>query len=243
MRNAGVRRRFPDHKKNKGFFRRRTIETFIEKRHRIRRMGQSPETGFMQRRDQKTGSNTDAFIDVIVFSIIACIDPAAPLGEDRDKVRRCFKERLTGICPDRRESVQPLITRTPTIKRALFLFGGLSDPAFDLGALHHGEMPGLVIGARRRPARSGNGVFDHFHGHRIGEKIPDCVTGGDSVKKGFCPGHACTFVEVRQVMQIPQQGKSWLVGHAGQITETALPTKARICLFNTEIKTARTRNP
>ena len=155
----------------------------------------------MQRCNQKTCRDSNAFGDIIVFIPDAVVRFAIALRKHYDQPGRGRQMRLVNTGANRFQSCQPFITSTTCIKRALFVFGRRANLGFHRRIADGREMPRLMICPAGGAGCCLNAGGNHLLGHISVGKLSDGMTFFHVVAKSVCGDNRLILRHLNQIGQ------------------------------------------
>lgn len=131
----------------------------------------------MQRGDQHSARQPNAFIDIIILGFAVFFNPALTLGEHHDQPWCGFQEWFLLVSSKRIESAKPFVAgfgfaRVCSVEFALLVLSGSSDGFLDVRRGDHSKVPWLMIGTVRRAAACQNSGFNDFLGDSCVGEVP-----------------------------------------------------------------------
>ena len=125
----------------------------------------------MEGSDQEAGGDADRFRHVVVLHTLPCGINAVALREDGYEDGGDFKEWLAGVGAEWGEGIEPFGRGAAGIEFLLLALSLEADSALDGGIGDHGEVPGLLVGARWRGPGGEQRVFNHRARHGAIRKV------------------------------------------------------------------------
>lgn len=175
--------RIADHEQQIGLVRLWPGAQVVQESHRLGRVSKHAKARMVERGDKETYRNADAFGNGVVLLLAVLANAALTLTEERDNPRGVFKIWLVRIGAERRERIEPCLTRLAGIEFTLFLLGQFAQSLLLAGRTDRAEMP-CLMGTSRRKTGSGNRGFDHGDIDRTIREIAHRVAEPNSLEEG-----------------------------------------------------------
>lgn len=160
----------------------RALEDAGEERHGAWGVDEGGESGVAEGGKEEAGSESDAFVDVVVFAFLSVFEGVIE-AEDGDEAGGGFEEWFMPVGSEGAEGFEPFIGEAVFVVLAFFGFGGFADLAFEVGVGDEDEAPGLLVGAGGGLGCGGDGGFDDVEGDGVRGEVADATAGAEEAEK------------------------------------------------------------